>query len=166
MWASVLDRVKEKASQLNGITIYDMQTIHTYSEFKQKVMAYQKTADALGLLGIFHFTNENGENVPYQEVLQWVANNSKLPDFAYWKDRIKFGTLCAVTVSGYEQGLAAGKMAKRILADGQTPPTFPMVPTTKGEPIVSLARARKLGLKIKSDILLTAEVVTEFQWDK
>ena len=71
-----------------------------------------------------------------------------------------------MTVSGYEQGLAAGKIAKGILAEGKKPSDFPMKPTVKGEPVVSLARATKLGLKIPSNILLAAEVVKDFEWNK
>ena len=136
--------------------------IHRFDEYKQKIKSYQGNVDAIGLLGIFTFKDDDGQNVPYTEVLKWTANNSQLPDFSFWKDRISYGTLCTVTVSGYEQGLAAGKIAHGILVDGRSPASFDMVPTVKGEAVISLARANRLGISFKSSILLSAEIVESF----
>ena len=166
MWKPVIGRMKSRQNQLAGIEIISWDTIQTFEEYKHKVMAYQSTVDALGLLGIFHFKDEQGANVPYTEVLKWTVEHSNLPDFTYWKDRIKYGTLCAVTVSGYEQGLAAGKIARGILVEGRGPSNYPMKPTVKGEPVISLARARKLGITLRSDLLLSSEIITTFEWGK
>jgi ABC-type uncharacterized transport system substrate-binding protein len=166
MWDPVVARMKEKQSQLPDVEFISWDVILTFEEYKQKMTEYQATADAVGLIGIFNFKDESGENVLYQDVLRWTAENSNLPDFAFWEDRISYGTLCTVTVSGYEQGLAAGKIARGILVEGKSPSSYPMEPTVKGQPVVSLARANKLGIKIPSTILLTAEVVGEFEWEK
>jgi len=166
MWDPVLARMKEKASQLPGVEFVSWDVIYTFEEFKQKMTEYQTTADAIGMIGVFNFKDENGENVPFEDVLRWTAENSNLPDFSFWESRIPYGTLCTVTVSGYEQGLAAGKIARGILAEGKSPASFPMEPTVKGEPVVSLARAQKLGLQVRSDVLLTAKVIEQFEWEK
>lgn len=165
-WPPVLERMKSKQNQLPDIEFISWDLILTFEEYKQKMTEYQTTADAIGLIGIFNFKDENGENVPFEDVLQWTAENSKLPDFAFWADRIEHGTLCGVAVSGYEQGLAAGKIARGILEEGKSPSDFPMKPSFKGQPVVSLARAKKLGIKIQSKILLTAEVMKDFIWEK
>jgi len=81
-------------------------------------------------------------------------------------DRVHYGTLAAVTVSEREQGLAAGRMARAILVDGRSAASFAMAPTSKGVPVLSLARARKLGLKLNSSTLLAAEVIEKFEWEK
>jgi ABC-type uncharacterized transport system substrate-binding protein len=104
--------------------------------------------------------------VPWQEVVRWTTENSRIPDFTFWKDRIAYGTLCAVYVSGYEQGRAAGRIACGILADGKSPASFPMLPTVKGEPIISLARAKRLGIRVRGDLLLTAVVLSKFEWEQ
>ena len=98
--------------------------------------------------------------------MQWTAENSKLPDFAFWRDRLDYGTLVAVAVSGYEQGLAGGKLARRILVDGVSPKDLPIEPTLKGKPALSFARANKLGIKVKSSLLTSLEVVEKFAWEK
>ena len=165
-WAGVVKRMETKFDQLPDIEFISWDIIKTFEEFKQKMKELQIRADAIALLGIFTFKDEKGDNVPYTEVLKWTAKNSKLPDFSFWKDRILYGTLCAVTVSGYEQGLAAGKIARGIIVEGKSPSNYPIKPTVKGEPVISLARAKKLGLKIKTGILLTVDVIEKFKWEK
>lgn len=164
-WPGVVRRMKAKLEQLPDIEIVSWDVIHSFAQYKQKIRSYQDNVDAIGLLGIFTFKDDFGDNVPYQEVLKWTADNSQLPDFSFWKDRISHGTLCTVTVSGYEQGLAAGKIAHGILVDGRTPASFAMVPTVKGEAVISLARANRLGISFKSSILLSAEIIESFSWN-
>jgi len=166
MWDPVLARMKEQAPLLPDAEFASWDTITTYEEFKQKMVEYQTTVDAVGLIGIFNFEDENGADVPFEEVLRWTAENSNLPDFSFWESRIPYGTLCTVTVSGYEQGLAAGSIARSILTEGKDPSSFPMEPTVKGEPVISLARAKKLDIPVKSDLLLTAKVVEQFEWEE
>lgn len=166
MWVPVFDRMKAKKGQFPDVEFISWDVILTFKEFQEKVLAYQTQVDALALVGIFTFKDEHGKNVPFQTVLKWVVENSKLPDFAFWEDRVLNGNLCGVAISGYEQGLAAGKIAKEILVNGKKPSDFPIQPTIKGKPFVSLARAQKLGIKIPSDILLATEVVKTFAWEQ
>ena len=166
MWTQVQQRMKERVSELPGVEFSSWDVILTFDEYKDKVAEYQNTADAIALIGIFNFKDGDGKNVPYQDVLRWTADNSHLPDFGYWIDRVHYGTLAAVTVSEREQGLAAGRMARAILVDGKNPADIPMTPTAKGLPVINLARAKKLGLNVKSSILLSAEVIQQFEWEK
>ena len=71
-----------------------------------------------------------------------------------------------MSVSGYEQGLAAGKMARGILVEGKSPESFPMVATTKGQPGINLERSKALGLKIDSKTLLSSRVINKYAWEK
>jgi len=166
-WNGVTQTMKEEESQLpDDVEIVSYDLIHTFDEYQQKVEEYQTTVDAIAMLGVFNFKDENGDNVPFQEVLKWTTENSALPDFSFWEDRISHGTLSSVTVSSYEQGLAAGEMAREILIEGKSPSSIPMKPTVKGEPVINLARAKALGLDIDSEILLTAKVVQTFSWEE
>ena len=165
-WDGVIERMKAKLNELPDVKFVSWNVIKTFKGFKQKMKELQREADAVGLLGIFTYKDEAGNNVPYTEVLRWTVENSNLPDFSFWKDRISYGTLCTVTVSGYEQGLAAGRMARGILVEGKSPSSYKINPTVKGEPVISLARANKLGIRIKTGILLSAGVVQKFAWDK
>lgn len=166
-WEGVLKRMREELDQLPpGVSIVSWDVIRTFGGYKQKMKDYQTKVDAVALLGIFTYKDKDGTNVPYRRVLRWTAENSMIPDFSFWADRITYGTLCAVTVSGYEQGLAAGRIARGILAEGNRPSSYVMSPPVKGEPIISVARARKLGIRIDSSLLLSVKVVREFGWEK
>jgi ABC-type uncharacterized transport system substrate-binding protein len=166
-WIGVVQRMKEKAAaSLPDCEFVSWDVINTFEGYKEKVVGYQNTVDALALLGIHGFKNGRGINVPWKDVVRWTTENSHLPDFSFWKDRIPYGTLCAVYVSGYDQGRAAGRIAYGILVEGRSPASYPMEPTIKGEPIISLARAKKLGIRVDSGLLLTATIVTEFQWEQ
>jgi ABC-type uncharacterized transport system substrate-binding protein len=166
MWGPVRQRMQETKGRLPGVQFVSWDVIGTFAEYRRKVAEYHETADAIALIGIFNFKDDRGRNVPYQDVLRWTAENSALPDFGFWVDRVHYGTLCAVNVSEYEQGLAAGRIARAILAEGKSPAAFPMEPTVKGNPIISLARANKLGIRVRTGILLSAEVIRDFEWEK
>jgi ABC-type uncharacterized transport system substrate-binding protein len=165
MWGPVIARMKESESELDGVEVVSYDIVKTFEEYKTLVKSYEGKVDALGFLGISEFKDADDNNVPYQEVCRWTAENSKLPDFSFWVDRVDYGTLCAVTVSGYAQGQEAGKIARGILLDGRSPSSFPMLPTVRGEPIINLARARQFGLTPSSDVLLTAKVFTKYKWE-
>lgn len=165
MWGPVVERMKA-AKLPPDVGIVAWETIRTFDDYKRRVAAYPGMADAIALIGIFNFKDRAGKNVPYQDVLRWTAENSSLPDLGFWVDRVHHGTLVAITVSEYEQGLAAGRLARRVLVEGKSPRELPMLPTTKGLPVISLARARKLGLQVHSDLLLSAQIITRFEWSR
>jgi ABC-type uncharacterized transport system substrate-binding protein len=165
MWPPIIQTMKQSESKLpQDVEILGYYVLNTFEEYKKMVKNCQSEVDAIGMLGVFEFKDEKGVNVPLEQVQRWTIENSNLPDFAFWKDRVDKGTLCAVTVSGFEQGRAAGKIARSILTESRSPASFQMKPTEKGVPIVSLARAKKLNINPSSSVLLTAEVVTEFNW--
>jgi len=164
-WPRVIDRIKNISKDLKDVTITIVDPISKFADFKKKMMELQKTTDAICYLGVFRFQDEKGVNVPLMDVQKWIAENSKVPDFSFWGDRVMKGTLCSVTVSGYEQGLAAGKIARGILVDKKKASDFPFEPTVKGVPTINLARAKKLGITIDSEILLTANVIEKFAWE-
>lgn len=166
MWKPVVARMKERLDRIPQVRFVSWDTIETFSAFRQKMEVLPQQADAVALIGIFGFKDESGKNVSHEEVLRWTAEQSRLPDFSFWKDRVLYGTLCAVTVSGYEQGLAAGKIARGILKEGRSPASFSMIPSVKGEPVINLARAKKLGIKIRTGLLLSSQVVEKFEWEK
>lgn len=166
MWGPVRQRIGKAMPQLPDMTIVASDTVLTFADYKRKILEYQNSADMVGTIGIFNLKDEQGRNVPYQDVQKWTVENSRLPDFSFWVDRVHFGTLCAVTVSEREQGRAAGRIARTILTQGKSPSSFAMLPTTKGMPVVSLARARKLGIRLSADVLLGSEVIQRFDWDQ
>lgn len=163
-WVGVAGRIRAELARRSDVEVVQWLQPKTFDEYKAAITALQGKVDAVGLLGIFRFTKADGKFADYEEVLHWTADNSKLIDFSFWDTRVERGTLLAVTVSGIEQGRLAGRMARRILVDKVSPASIPPEPTAKGQPMISLARARKLGLSINSGVLLNAQVLSRFTW--
>lgn len=164
-WQSVIERIKASEPELGGVQIVRYDFADTFEEFKQIVKGYEGVVDAYCTLGYFELKDANGKNVEYQDVSRWTTEYSNVPDFTFWIDRVDHGNLCTVSVSAFAQGQEAGKLARAILVEGKSPSSLPMLPTIKGEPVINLARARKLGLTPSSDVLLTAKVYTKYKWE-
>jgi ABC-type uncharacterized transport system substrate-binding protein len=163
-WVGVAARIRADLAGRNDVEVVEWLQPKTFEEYKANMLALQGKVDAVGLLGIFLFAKPDGKFADYEEVLHWTVDNSKLLDFSFWDTRVERGTLLAVTVSRVEQGRLAGRMARRILLDKVSPASIPPEATAKGQPMISLARARKLGLAINSGVLLNAQVLTRFAW--
>jgi ABC-type uncharacterized transport system substrate-binding protein len=164
-WKGVMARMRASAKQLEGIEIREWLLVHTYADFKAKVLDLQDQVDAIAMLGIFNLQDSQGENVAYEEVLKWTVENSRLPDFSFWESRVSRGTLCTVTVSGYEQGFLAGTMARQILHDGVSPGDIDIRPSQKGQPMISMPRAKSLGIQVDVRVLLDSTVKSTYAWD-
>lgn len=165
-WGPVMDRIRSKARGMPFLDPLRIDTVDRYGAFQSRVRSYQAAVDAVLFLGIFNLKDEHSTSVPYQTVQRWVVEHSRLPDLSFWIDRIHHGVLCSVTVSERAQGLAAGRLARAILIERKRPEDLPILPTVKGRPAINLARARQLGIRVNATELLSAEVVTEFEWDK
>ncbi|MBL8491964.1 MAG: hypothetical protein JNM82_14375, partial [Rhodocyclaceae bacterium] len=165
-WPPVIARIRAAMDRLPGVTLAAVDQVRTFDEFKERLAAYPAVADAVVQLGIFNLAGQDGRNVRYQEVQKWAALHGTLPDTSFWIDRVHFGVLAAVTISEREQGLAAGRLARAILVEGKAPASLPMQPTMKGHPAINLARAKRLGISVRSSLLLSAEVVTGYEWEE
>lgn len=166
-WPPMMERLKAREHELKGVQIVSYEKLATFEELQKKLTTeYPGKVDAVGTIGIFNLKDKDGKNVDQTVVMKWIAENSKLPDFSFWKDRVTNGTLASVTISGPEQGKAAGKLAREILVNGKAPNSLPIEPTEKGAPTVSLAKANKMGIQIESSTLLSSEVVKDFLWNQ
>lgn len=165
-WPPVIARMQAAMLRLPGINLVAVDQVATFDEFRKRVESYPEMADAVVYLGIFALAGPNGANLPYQEVQKWVCEHSRLPDISFWVDRVYYGVLASMTISEREQGRAAGRLARAILAEGKFPSALPIQPTLHGHPAINLARARLLGIKVRSSLLLSSEVVPYFQWER
>jgi ABC-type uncharacterized transport system substrate-binding protein len=164
-WQGVLPRIRQELKQVKDLEVVEWIQPTTFDEYKSKIRELQTKVDAIGLLGVFNFSS-GGAYADYEDVLRWTSSHSQLPDFSFWDTRVERGTLCAVTVSGIEQGREAGRIARRILVEKASPQQIHAKATVKGRPMVSLARAKALGLNIPSPVLLSTKVMTTYAWDK
>ncbi len=166
-WPRTIARIKERSvRELRGINFVAYDIVKTFAKYQEKIEEYQTSADAIVHIGIFSFRDAEGNNVAMEDVMKWTVENSKLPDGSFWSDRVDLGNLAAVTVSGYDQGQAAGLMARDILVRGMSPKSFPMEITSKGSVVLNLTRANDLGLQIDTRLLSVGDVVEGYRWEQ
>jgi len=164
-WHGVTDRMRNSLAMIKDLEVTDWILISDFTQYKQTITDLQSRVDAIALLGVFNIKNDKGQDINYEEILKWTAENSQLPDFSFWESRVDNGTLSAVAVSGYEQGYMAGEMARRILKEGVSPDTIEMTPSVKGEPMINMRRSIALGLKIDVQVLLDSNVKKKYSWE-
>lgn len=165
-WPQVIGRIRALARDQRDFELVGVDQPLAYAEFQRLVLANPAKADAYLILGNFNFKDAKGADVPYPLLQRWLVENSKVPDMSFWEDRMFHGTLAGVTVSGFEQGQAAGKLAREILLKHRSPGSLPIAATTKGVPVINLERAKQLGITPRSTQLLSTRVVTTFEWNK
>lgn len=165
-WPQVIGRIRLLVRENPDIELVGVAQPVSFVEFQRIALENPNQADANLMLGNFNFKDAKGADVPYPVLQRWYVENAKVPDISFWEDRMYHGTLAGVVVSGHEQGLAAGKLARAILIDKRSPASLPITPTTKGMPIINLARARQLSITPRSTQLLSTTVVTTFEWNK
>lgn len=165
-WPQVIGRVRTLAREHKEFELVGVDQPQAYADLQRLILDNPNRADAYLILGNFNFKDAKGADVPYPQLQRWIAENSKVPDISFWEDRMLHGTLAGMTVSAYEQGLAAGKLARSILVEHRKPSSLPIAPTTKGVPVISLARAKQLGIIPPSTQLLSSSVVTSYIWNK
>lgn len=165
-WPQVIGRVRSLSREHKEFSLVGVDQPLAYADFQRLVLDNPNQADAYLILGNFNFKDAKGADVPYPQLQQWLAENSKIPDLSFWEDRMIHGTLAGVTVSAFEQGHAAGKLAHSILIEHRKPSALPITATTKGVPVISLPRARQLGITPPSTQLLSSSIITSYIWDK
>lgn len=165
-WLGVCSRNRQDLASMPEVQVLHWLQPRTFDEYKARMLALQDQVDAVALLGIFRFAKPDGSHADYEEVLRWTAEHSRLPDLAFWDTRVEQGTLCAVAVDGIEQGRLAGRMARRILLDKVAPSSIKPEATAKGRPMVSLARARQLGLAVDAGVLLGVTALPRYAWER
>lgn len=164
-WDTVIGRVRERLPLVQGIELARVDRVSRFADYQQRLRRYPGEVDGVLQLGILTLAGDDGATVPYQQVQRWVADQVQLPDASFWIDRIHHGTLASVTVSELAQGRAAGRLARAILHEGRAPLSLPVQPTTQGRPAICLPRARALGLRPSSSLLLSTEVVRHYAWE-
>lgn len=163
-WPPLIKRIQQCESELPA-TIVTIDWVETFAEYQAKLRSYPGRVDAIITLGVVSLKDENGKVVPVNQVMRWTYEEIPLPNVSFWTNRVPQGLLCAVAISSYAQGSRAGEIARQILENGKKPSEIEIQPTLRGQPIVNLAAARKLGLKVPSTVLLTAKVVTKNEWE-
>lgn len=98
----------------------DVVCVSSFEQWQQAVnSAKQKGYDAL-VVGLYHTLVDNlGQYVEADRVVEWTSANTSIPPFGFWDFSVgKHKTIGGYVLYGKEQGLLAGKLARKIL-EGQ-----------------------------------------------
>jgi ABC-type uncharacterized transport system substrate-binding protein len=87
-----------------------------------------------------------------RQAIQWIADNSALPDTACWTEQVQDGILVSATDDGGQQGRFSAALALKIL-EGVPPGELPISTPPNGVPALNLARAKKLTITPPQELL-------------
>ncbi|MBI9085405.1 MAG: hypothetical protein JEZ11_17550 [Desulfobacterales bacterium] len=143
------------------VTVVAYEQPRTLDEWKGTVDAYRGRVDAFGVYVIrtVRYSDSDPRDVPEKDLVAFLTEHSRLPTVGFFDTTARSGLLCGISVSMKEQGYAAGRIARGILA-GRLPGDFPVRPTSNGRIQLNLVTAETLGIMIPYQIIRNAvEVV-------
>ena len=142
------------------VEILGYEEAETFEQFQETVRKYENQADAFGLYVLRAVRVEPGsdERVPEKDLIEWLHANSTLPTVGFFDTAAKSGVMCGICVSMFEQGYAAGVIARQIL-EGKRPTDFEVKPTTDGRIMLNLQTAERKGVKVRYSIIQNAKEV-------
>jgi ABC-type uncharacterized transport system substrate-binding protein len=143
-----------------ALKLIGAETIHTFQQWQHRVEYYQRRADALAF-GLYHslVDETTGQVVPAETVIAWSNAANRLPTLGFADFAKEHGMLCGVLGSGLEQGQLAGTMARQVLERGVNACALPVRRNQKGEVLVNLKTAQRLGIDIPYAIIDAAGFV-------
>ena len=134
------------------VEILEVVATNDFNQWKAKITAWQDQVDAIGLFTYNTIKDENSAvSMPTASVMQWIIENSKLPEFASFNFAVKDGALCSSYKAGNTQGKVAAEMAIKILT-GTSPADLKIIDPPESIRIVNQARAKQLGIQIPEDM--------------
>lgn len=130
----------------------------TFSQYKKQILGVNQAGHAAFIYNL-ETLKDADHYVPDVDVLAWTHKHLAMPAVAFHAYYLEKGAgLCGVVVSGRTQGYYAGLKVKKIL-EGTSAGKIPMDRPPKGTLIVNASVAKRLGIKIPLEILLSADIV-------
>ncbi len=117
-----------------------------FETWKSKAIDLQEKVDAFFLPHYAGMTDQNGDYVPNDVVVNWYLQNIKIPEAVLQREHVNLGLLCGADDSGYNQGYTAAVMANEILLHQVSPAELAPRTTNRGALTVNRTRAKSLGI--------------------
>jgi ABC-type uncharacterized transport system substrate-binding protein len=158
----ITDDLQEELTEKGpyALPLAGVEKIHTFREWKQRILYYQSNADALAL-GLYNsILDDDGTVVPPSEVMAWTNSVNTLPTLGFSDVATEHGLLCGILESGHEQGYLAGTMARAVLA-GRRAGELPPRTNERGVVMLNLQTAERLNIHIPYEIIEAAGVVLQ-----
>ncbi len=157
-----LDHYFRGSEQINlsGITV-DLRLIGEWNRWKQTVLqSGEKGYDAM-FIGLYHtIFDKEGKHVDADKVLTWTTKNTPVPHFGFWDFSVGADkTIGGLVLYGKQQGLAAGDIAKRILAFEKKPSDIAPKIAERGRYLFSRSLLEKYNLELPGELAFEADFV-------
>jgi ABC-type uncharacterized transport system substrate-binding protein len=139
----------------------DLELMSAMKDIKAKIEKEKssKTYDAI-FMGLYHTIKDaEGNNVPADGVLHWVANNSPVPVFAFWDFTVGKGKAAGgYVLFGKEQGTAAAGLVVEMLKK-KSNDIIPPIMGEKGRYLFSNAQLAKWNIQLPETIKQSATLI-------
>ncbi|NVD08444.1 hypothetical protein FCU94_16480 [Vibrio sp. JPW-9-11-11] len=131
-----------------GIEV-DIQAIETKQQWEQQVLTAKQSGFSAIIVGLYQtLVDEQGNNVPAEQVITWTRNHSPLPIFAFWDFAVGENKAAGgVVLFGYSQGTRAAQLVNQIIQTGHDP-IIPIVTDNQGKAIYSKKEFERWQLEI------------------
>ena len=123
-----------------------------FTQWQEKVNTWQDQVDVLFLFTANTVHDQHGELMPSEAVVNWIIDNSTIPETASWAYLVKNGALASATDDGGKQGEFSAALALKILG-GADPADLPISTPPNGVPALNLARAKMLGITPPQELI-------------
>jgi len=143
--------VARQAAPEVGLTLVEA-TVSTTGEVLQAAQSLVGRVDAI-------YVPTDNTVVAGLESVMMVAEGNKLPLIVGEGDAVRRGGLATVGIDYYKLGYQTGKMALRILEDGENPAEMPIEYQEDINLIVNLDAAERMGVVLSPELLAEAEIV-------
>lgn len=143
---------KQPSSMLSDIEVHILQ-LAQLAEWQQQVRAAKDNGYSAIVVALYHAVrDENNQSVDADNLLEWIANHTPVPNFGFWGFSIYAnGNLGGYVLDGYHHGSIAADMALRILA-GEKPENIFPITDDLGQYRFSRAAIKKWQLKLPKEI--------------
>jgi len=130
------------------VDVTEIRATNDFNEWKSLFKAWQDEMDAIGIITYHTITDTTtGESMVPADVMKWVTENNKLPDFSSFDFAVYEGVLCSYYIPGTMQGSNAARIALEVLK-GTSPGEIEISHPTEGIRLVNGKRAKQLGIEV------------------
>ncbi len=159
---TILEEIFSSNTQIkiSGIKV-DIRLIGEWEVWKTRLLTASENSYDAVFLGLFHtLKDKNGRHVPAEQVLQWSAQNSPVPPFAFWDFAVgENKAIGGLVLFGYEQGKLAAEMAREVLTTDIQPYQLGAKTAEKGRYLFSRSQLQKYGITLPEKLSAKAVLV-------
>lgn len=130
----------------------------TLKEANRMADEVRDEADVMFLATMQGILGENGEPLSEKEVIPEIAKIFGKPIISDNAYDMRYGMLCAIVVSGEEQGVKAGKKLLKAMK-GTPVKEIPITHNDQGRRLINVSVMRSLGIKPKPSSLIGVELI-------